>query len=403
MTHVRRRISLILLVLLIVGAITPAASARAGWKKRIDRIIGGSSMSVSVTDGRTLYRHSPTVRRAPASGEKLLLTMALLDEISADSRIKTKAAAKDVSGGVVLGDLWLLGRGDPTITGGGSYGKSLPFSPTRLSRLARKVVKAGVTRVTGSVVGSTGYYARDWWARGWKSDFPREEVALPSALTYEGNKARGRHISDPEVRAARSLTKRLEAQGVRVAGKPRSGATAAGLTSIAKVSSVPVHQMLRFMNRHSSNFFAEMFGKRLAVERGLSGSIANGSASIRDWAARHGAEIEAYDGSGLSYDNRISAAAFTRLLEYAEGRSHFGRLRSTLAGADEGTLDNRLQGVRLRAKTGTLSYVSSLSGWVWLRQTKTWAAFSIMSNGLYKSTAVSMEDRILRELTRNAR
>jgi len=52
---------------------------RAAWQRRIDALIGGRRMSVTIgDDGRFWYRHLAQVRRAPASNEKLLLSMALL-------------------------------------------------------------------------------------------------------------------------------------------------------------------------------------------------------------------------------------------------------------------------------------------------------------------------------------
>lgn len=399
----RRSLPIILVAFLVVGLAGPAA-ARAPWKRRIDKLVTGRTVSVMVRDGgAALYRWNPTASRTPASNEKLLLSMALLEKIPADRQIGTAASASNVTGGVVIGDLWLLGRGDPSITGGGRFGKDLTFSATKLAELARQVEDAGIRAITGSVVGSTGYFARDWSAPGWKPNFPKEEIPLPSALSYEGNVYRGRHIKNPEWRAARSLTRRLESLGVGVSGSPRAAAPIRGLTPVARVRSVPFEQMLRFMNRRSSNFFAEVFLKRLAVETyGAPGSLKAGARALRVWAARRGVDIDAYDGSGLSYRDRITAEGVAKLLTYAERQSWGTTLRSTLAGAGEGTLEDRLGGVRIRAKTGTLDYISTLSGWVWLRQTGSWAEFSIMSSGMLKSTASALEDQIVRELTRSA-
>ena len=44
-----------------------------------------------------------------------------------------------------------------------------------------------MTRIEGSVIGDTGPFERDWWADGWKDDFPAIEVAIPTALTFRGN------------------------------------------------------------------------------------------------------------------------------------------------------------------------------------------------------------------------
>lgn len=400
-----RIISVFLATFLVLGLLAGPALARPGWKKRIDRLVADRSMSVVVRDlGRTLYNHGGAARRTPASNEKLLLSMALLDRLPPEHEITTTLASEELAvKGVLDGDLWIQGRGDPSVTGGGKFGKHLPFSPTRIGSIARAVAATGIRRIDGSVAGSVGYYARDWYAPGWKPNFPTDEVALATALPFEGNVHRGDHITDPELRAARSLTRKLEAQGVNVTGRPLAGQPPSGLQTVTTISSAPLKQMLTFMNRRSSNWFAEMFIKRLGVERsGSPGTIAGGAQAIEAWAARHDVSVEAYDGSGLSYSNRASAGGIARLLGVAESEVWGRALRQSLAGAGQGTLEDRLGGVRLKAKTGTLDMISTLSGWVWLRQTKSWAEFSIMSSGMSKSTAAPIEDAIVRELTRSA-
>jgi D-alanyl-D-alanine carboxypeptidase/D-alanyl-D-alanine-endopeptidase (penicillin-binding protein 4) len=399
-----RRGLVFLLVCVLLSVPFSPAHARERWKRRIDRLVSGHSMSVSVRDaGEILYGRGATTRRAPASVEKLLVSMALLDSLGENKRIRTTATAETVAGGVVAGDLWLLGRGDPTVTGGNRYLRSLPFKPTRLGRLARHIKEAGVTAIHGRVMGSTGYFGRDWWAQGWKSDFPRRYIPLPSALTFQGNVHKGRHIADPERYAARSLKRRLEDIGIKVTGVAGSGSPTAGLQPVAYVKSAPLSSLMLYMNRHSSNFFAEVLGKRLGREVAGRGTIAAGARAARAWAAASNVTIETHDSSGLSYSNRVSPRGVTRLLAVAESRPWGSTLRGTLARGGQGTLENRLQGVPVRAKTGTLDRISALSGWAKLKRTNSWAEFSIMSYGMYKSSAVSIEDRIVRILHRGAR
>src|SRR5207237_5896311 len=93
------------------------------------------------------------------------------------------------------------------------------------------------------------------------------------------------------------------------------------------------------------------------------------------------------------------------LLKVAD-RSAWGPvLRSVLPGADQGTIEetHHLHGVTLRAKTGTLTGVSALSGWVWLGRSGTWAQFSILDRGMQSWYAKPMEDRIVRTIARYAR
>jgi len=349
----------------------------AAWMREIDRLVRGRGVSVAIgEDGLFLYRHADRTPRIPASNEKLLLAMAMLDAFGPRARIPTSAAAVAVDEGVVDGDLWILGRGDPSV------------GPAAMRALARRIADAGITRITGSVLGSTTYFLRDWDAQGWNGE-ARRYVNRPTALTFDGNRS-----AAPEREAARALTARLETLGVRVRGEPGSGRAPAGLVGVATVRSAPLLRLLSRTLRPSDNFVAEVLGKRLGAHvLGAPGSIAKGAAAIEDWVSGRGAAFELHDASGLSYDNRVTAEGLVRLLWQAEAAPWGTALRRSLPTGGQGTLRDRLPSVRIRAKTGTLTGVSALSGWV---GAGTWVEFSILSSGMPKANAAAIEDRIVR-------
>lgn len=365
---------------------------KAPWMLELDRILAGRSVSLSVGgDGTFLYQHDETAPRTPASNEKLLLSMTLLDELGSEYAIPTYAAAGTVRDGVVTGDLWILGRGDPGITA------------VSMGQLARRIADAGISKVRGRVMGSTAYFSRDWWASGWRPEFPREEIPLPSALTFEGNVVAGVHITDPERRAAESLTNELERRGISVVGQPGAGSPPDHLNTVATIQSSSLAWLLRRMNRPSDNFYAEVLGKLLGAERaGPPGTIAKGARQIELWAEGNGAEFTLFDNSGLSYRNRVTAEGIVRLLWVADDSTWGSTLRQSLPAPGQGTLEDRLRGLRVRAKTGSLTDISTLSGWVWLERERTWAEFSILSSGMPKWTAAPVEDQIVAILASSA-
>jgi len=401
---VRRAAIAIILSFTLSFASAETAAARPAWKTKIDRLVSGRAMGVAVgRDGDFIYRRKARVRRTPASNQKLLASMALLDTLGPSHRATTTARGTAV-GGVVTGDLWIVGRGDPTLANGKDYPRSLSVAATPIRRLARRIAGAGITHVAGRVMGSRTYFAHDWDAPGWKPDFPERFVALPSALSINGNVRSGHHIKRPERRLARLLTRRLENAGVVVDGVAGDGSVPAGLPVVASVGSAPLSALLLQVNRRSSNFFAEVLGKRLGVAaKGVPGTIAKGAAAIEQWTASNGVTVEAYDSSGLSYRNEVSAQGLVRLLDVAADATWGRVLRTSLPKAGWGTLGGRLDGVRVRAKTGTLSSISALSGWVWLRRQESWGEFSILSRGMSKHVAASVEDRIVRILNRRGR
>jgi D-alanyl-D-alanine carboxypeptidase/D-alanyl-D-alanine-endopeptidase (penicillin-binding protein 4) len=383
-----------------IGPATPpdpasgaAPTGVAAWRDRLDRIVEGHPVSVVVgADGVAWYRHRPGVLRTPASNQKLLLTMALFARLGPARTIPTRAMAAAVpADGIVRGPLFLVGRGDPEV------------GRADLRELAAALAADGVTRVRGRVLGATTPFARDWFAQGWKSYFPAVYVARPTALTIDGNRGRGGgHLADPELRAAAVFTRVLRRAGVAVSGDPGARALPSGLLTLAAARSDPLLDVVRRMNHVSSNFRAEVLGKLLGFERFELGSIRGTSRAIRAFAAARGERVDAYDASGLSYDNRVTAAALVRMLWWAEDRPWADDMMGTLPSGGEGTLGGRLEDVTVLAKTGTLVRVSALSGWVWIEQDARWAAFSILSSGMDTGAAKRLEDRIVGAIARRA-
>jgi serine-type D-Ala-D-Ala carboxypeptidase/endopeptidase (penicillin-binding protein 4) len=360
--------------------------------RRLDRAIGPHSQSIGVaigTRGRLLYGHGARRSRVPASNQKLLLSMALLDTLGPNYRIPTTASAQRVAGGIVTGDLWLIGAGDPTLSPNSpGYWGGVPA--TTLQRLAARISRAGITEVRGSVIGLGAYLAHDLSAPGWQPYVPGRFLQLPSALVVDGNNS---GAPDPERAAAGALTRALRRAGVHVAGSPDSGRPLKGVTNVARVRSRPLAEIVAYMNRTSNNFFAEMLGKVLGAETyGPPGTIAKGARAMVRWAEKRGVKARANDGSGLSYANRISPHGLLRLLGVAERKPWGDALRRGLPGAGEGTLRSRLHGLDVRAKTGTLfNGASTLSGWVRSQREGRWVAFSILGRNIPKE----LEDRIV--------
>ena len=366
----------------------------APWMIAADRLIGDRHVSVAVDvytrETRELYGHLDAVGRAPASNEKLLLSIAALDRLGPEYRIPTTAeVGGSIGGGTVTGDLWLVGHGDPELSDAG------------LRALAARISAAGITHVTGSVVGDTSAFRRDRGAPGWHPIALRF-IGLPTALAFDHNVDASGFVFDPEMQAAIALTADLRSIGVRVDGKPRAAASPSGLTSVARIRSAPLSDILRRQNVASDNLDAETLSKLLAVAAGSRGSIANGAALIQAWARAHGADVTCFDASGLSYKDRVTTGDMARLLSEARDRSWGDALLRSLPMPGEGTLGGRLAGLPVSAKTGTLIQgVSALSGYVLLADGRM-ASFSILSRGLSKDQAIAVEDGLVRILALRA-
>ena len=385
--------------------VAEAPKSRPWWKREINRVLRNRSMSVQVRfDGSPIYSHDARNERVPASTEKLVLSMALFEQFGSNKTFPTRLAVRLRRKNVIEGDLWVVGTGNPAVAGTTITLDQLPPGSVNIQQLVRALKRENIVQIAGDVMGATGPFARDWFAPGWKPFFPTSEVGLPTALTFNGNVYRHHYTKRPEQILAESLRRRLRRSGIEVAGGAGSGPLPRNLKTIASVRSPRLAVLARFMNRQSNNFFAEVLGKALgATVFSTPGTIAKGARAIERFTRAAGVDITAHDSSGLSYDNRISPAELALLAELCQDEPWYLSLRSGLATGGEGTLKERLHGVRVRAKTGTLDGVSTLAGWVWLKKAKDWAQFAIMSRGIDKTSAMKVEDRIVRILQRAAR
>ena len=134
--------------MLATGVIVAAGAARAGaappkWVQRIDDVVGNDAVSVAIGyEGEALYRHKDWVPRAPASNEKLLLSMALLDRVAADAD-DPHAGARDES------------RAAPTASSAGICGSWVTATP-RSTRHDIAALAAGAARPRGSSACAAG-------------------------------------------------------------------------------------------------------------------------------------------------------------------------------------------------------------------------------------------------------
>ena len=348
--------------------------------------MAGRNVSVAVGFGhRIAYTYAGDAPRILASNEKLLTSMAALDILGPAHRFSTVAAStRPIVGGVLHGDLWVVGGGDPEL------------GDARLRALAAELHRRGLRRVTGAVEGDTSAFDRGWWASGWAPGIARLFVTRPTALAFEGNHVRGM----PEQIAAGSLLGALEALGIQVERGAGAGAAPTGLSPLAAVRSAPLATLLERQNHDSINFYAEMLAKALgAAASGAPGSTASGAHSIERWVAAHGVQARILDGSGLSHLDRTSASGVVTLLLEARHEPWFTPFLASLPVPGQGTLEHRLAGVPVRAKTGSLfvTPASTLSGYVRDAAGRT-VAFSVLTRGMGPGAAIPIEDAVVRLL-----
>jgi len=164
--------------------------------------------------------------------------------------------------------------------------------------------------------------------------------------------------------------------------------TCPGSIRLTGLSSPPLGKIVEGILEPSQNWMTEQLVHGLGMELGEKGSWREGFRVEREFLTHtvgiDSLDIEYRDGSGLAAYNLVTPRAMVRVLEFMRESPHAALYRLALAepGEEDSTLENRLEGLegRLFAKTGTISHVNSLSGYL-TTQGGQELLFSILTNG----------------------
>ena len=380
-----RRLVAALIALIALAAPAATAAGRAQdsqLQRRLARALHvphvatarSAAVALDLASGTVLFEQNPGRSLAPASNEKLPLTYAALMQLGPTYRIETDVLGQGQQDGTQwTGTLVLKGNGDPTL------------SRADLRALAAQVKALGIRSVTGGVSGDESAYDTRRIVAGWKPTFFIDESPPLSALVVDRARV-GRVVTrSPALAAATAFRAALRRAGIAVGGPVRTGTADAWSEPLADVSSPTLWTMLRFMDRESDNFTAEMLLKQLGLAELGRGTSAAGAAVVTQALTDAGVPmtgVRIVDGSGLSRLDRLTANALGSLLKIAWADPTVGPalLASLPVAGVNGTLQHRLQKPPAKgnvlAKTGTTDTASSLSGYVSGRY-----AFAVVQNG----------------------
>lgn len=405
----------LIIVVLSVGFSGAVYAKTSDLNKTLDDIIQhrlpNEAVGVIVADAKTgdiLYEHQSFQAFTPASNTKLLTTTAALYALGPDFRFKTTAAInkKQLSKGVLQGNLGLIFTGDPS------------FTTQKLEELIRDVKRSGINTIRGDIVIDDTAFSGPSYAAGWLEDDLAWYYAAPvtavilnqNANTYElvpsqtlGGKTKliaqhaDDHIqiksdivtvtesaaedhctlmlhvdSDNTIHAAGCWPINTKAKTIRLAlgnstayamaviqelmakhnislqGKIVMGKTPKGLQVIASQSSWPLRDLIKTVLEDSNNIYTESLTKTLGKYYYGEGSFQNGTLAIRQILSKKAGMNfnQAYltDGSGLSRYNLITPREMMRLLYVIE---HTPQLSSVIKPAlpyagKDGTLAHRM-------------------------------------------------------------
>jgi D-alanyl-D-alanine carboxypeptidase/D-alanyl-D-alanine-endopeptidase (penicillin-binding protein 4) len=354
---------------------------------------------------RELFGLRPTVKRAPASVEKLWTTAAVMLKLGPNARLHTTVLGTgSLHHGVWHGNLYLRGGGDPTF-GDPTFNHVWNYGegPTA-NQLVEQLSKRGITRVTGQIYADESLFdrKRGGLMTNYLPDTPDFGGQL-SALTYDHGSIVA-HYS-PAVFAVRQLALTMRGSRITVKASRHARKTPDDARVLATVSSPPMSVMTRLMDVPSDDLFAELFAKQLGLLFGSGGSISAGAHVIgRTMADTYGLHPTILDGSGLSRNDRTSPLEIVDLLREVWG-TRVGRelVASLPTVGKEGTV----RGYGLRspavgncvAKTGTLNYVTNLAGYCRARGGHT-LAFALFIDGPDNGIAATLESQMVGSIAR---
>jgi len=197
-----------------------------------------------------------------------------------------------------------------------------------------------------------------------------------------------RSVIDPVGYAGSVFALQLAANEIDLASAPRAGPLPEGGVLLHRFEGKDMGEVVRLLGKYSSNFIAESLVKAMGRHAfGGAGSWASGTEAARSRLEAMGLPLDGariVDGSGLARDNRVSPRLLVAALSSAHRSFRYGAelVAALPIAAGDGTLSERAEGAagRVRAKTGLLTGVTSLSGLAQLSDGRV-AAFSILVNG----------------------
>jgi D-alanyl-D-alanine carboxypeptidase/D-alanyl-D-alanine-endopeptidase (penicillin-binding protein 4) len=340
--------------------------------------LGGAAGAtvVDIASGQVLLDRDAATARTPASVAKLATAATALTVLGPQHRLRTQVVAGTTPGQVVL-----VGAGDATLTTRRQPGPAASRTASLAGlaeRTAAALAKAG-TPGPVSVAVDDSLFTGPAVSPGWPSTYVSAGVVSPvMALSADEGRVRpgaDAREPDPALAAGRSFARLLATHGVTVAPSVGRAAAPAGAQVLAVAASPTAGVMVQTALQNSDNDLAEALLRDAAIGAGEPASFAGGTALVTETLSALGVPAQGMvlqDGSGLSRGDRIAPATLAALLRVAADGTHpalaplvdglpVAGFTGTLALRYDSGASRSGAGV-VRAKTGTLTGVSSLAG-----------------------------------------
>lgn len=470
----KKRLRVLIIGIFVLFIIVPHGSANP-LQSQIEQILQteadlkGAVIGISVRSAKTgdvQYDYNGNTRLKPASNMKLTTAAVALSVLGENYTFQTEVRTDGmIKGRTLKGNLYLIGRGDPTLR------------EEDFNQLASEIKGLGITRIEGNLIGDDSWYDDVRFSPDmiW-SDEDDYYGAQISALTASPDKdydagtvvidvEPGKMIGDPAIISLvpqtkyvhvvnhvttvtpeekakvtikrlhgtntvmvegmiplKSIRKRefvgiweptgyaldlfrlaLERHGITVSGNVTRGKSTKSQRLAVHHSPTLAVLMVPFL-KLSNNVHAEILVKELGRKGTGQGSWKNGLRVVKNELRKFGVDSDVLvlrDGSGISHINSLTVNELTKLLYQVQGKPWFKTFYDSLPVAGKkdklvgGTLRKRMAHLDVHAKTGTLTTVSSISGYVKIKSGET-VIFSILINNiLNEDKGKIIEDKLV--------
>jgi serine-type D-Ala-D-Ala carboxypeptidase/endopeptidase (penicillin-binding protein 4) len=363
---------------------------RAALQPFLDDVPEGSCVAIDI-DGERFVDVGADVPVIPAGGQMLLVAAVALDVLGVDHRFRTEVRGVQPVDGVINGDVFLVGGGDPLLVTG-DYVDPLPlpaFNTTSLDALADALQGAGVTQLAGDVVGDGSRYDDEYIVPSWGPEHVLGVAGGPydALMVNDGRTFADSTIGfNPNQSAARQFIRLLQARNIAVTGRSRNGTAPAdgSVGVLAGVDSAPLADVVDEMLQTADNNTAELLVKEIGFAKRGEGTRIAGLQELWNTLGGWQVPLEGValdDGSGLSRSNRLTCEAIMAVLDHVGHDSEL--IRSLPVAGVSGPLSGELRlssaAGRMSAQTGALTGVRVLSGFLPTDEGMT--AFSFLLNG----------------------
>jgi len=347
----------------VAAALRPYLTANSALGSRVDVLVTGLVGSPTFRSGSNPI--------TPASTLKLLTVAAALQTLGPDARFTTSVR---LTGSQAI---TLVGGGDPYLATRPSAKAGYPQRATLTDLAAQTARYLKVHHLTRVHLGyDSSLFTGPGLEPSWESGYFASDVIAPiSALwTNEAHLANGNVVANPAAMAAQVFAGLLKAHGITVVGARTATVAPPSSASIARVTSAPLVDVLAATLTASDNFAAEVIARHVAIATGHPATFDGAVSAIQQTLKSLGVPMTGlvmHDGSGLSRHDRLEPATLAAILRLAVTRPRLSGLLVDLpvAGFD-GSLTFRFEKTAatalgiVRAKTGTLTGVHSMAGFV---------------------------------------